>query len=46
MVIYLKGYYDKFAPMGNVTLICWMIVAILLLTYVLYCSGIIGKRNN
>ena len=27
IIIYLKGYYDKFQPMGTKTLIGWMIVA-------------------
>ena len=30
IIIYLKGYYDKFQPMGTKTLIGWMIVALLI----------------
>ena len=30
IIIYLKGYYDKFQPMGTKTLIGWMIVGILI----------------
>ncbi len=44
IVIYLKGYYDMFQPRGTVTLVCWMTVGILLLGYILYCAGIIGKK--
>lgn len=37
-IIYLKGYYDKFRPLGTGALIFWMIFAILLLGFVLYCA--------
>ena len=43
IIIYLKGYYDKFQPMGTKVLIGWMIVAILFLTFVIGCSC--GKSN-
>ena len=43
IIIYLKGYYDKFQPMGTKVLVGWMIVAILLLTFVIGCSC--GKSN-
>lgn len=46
IIIYLKGYYDKFAPVGTVMLTVWMIIAILLLGFVLYCSGVERKRNR
>ena len=36
--IYLKGYYDKFAPMGPVLLISWMVFAFALLGFVVFCS--------
>ena len=36
--IYLKGYYDKFAPMGPVLLISWMAFAFALLGFVVFCS--------
>ncbi len=38
IIIYLKGYYDKFQPMGTKTLIGWMIVAFLFLAFVIGCS--------
>lgn len=43
IIIYLKGYYDKFQPMGTEVLVGWMIVAILFLTFVIGCSC--GKSN-
>ena len=36
--IYLKGYYDKFAPMGSSLLIFWMCFASALLGFVIFCS--------
>lgn len=44
IIIYLKGYYDKFQPMGTKVLVGWMIVAILFLTFVIGCSC--GKSNE
>lgn len=41
IVIYLKGYYDKFSPMGNGMLIGWMVVAVLFLGIIGY---IVGKK--
>lgn len=38
IVIYLKGYYDKFAGQGKVVLIGWMAAAVLFLGFVLYCA--------
>ena len=38
IIISLKGYYDKFQPMGTKTLIGWMIVAFLFLAFVIGCS--------
>lgn len=43
IIIYLKGYYDKFQPMGTKVLVGWMIVAILFLIFVIGCSC--GKSN-
>ena len=43
IIIYLKGYYDNFQPMGTKVLVGWMIVAILFLTFVIGCSC--GKSN-
>ena len=44
VIIYLKGYYDKFQPMGTKALVGWMIVAILFLAFVIGCSC--GKSNT
>ena len=38
IVIYLKGYYDKFAGLGTGALVGWMIVALVLLGFVFYCA--------
>ena len=38
MIIYLKGYYDKFVGEGPTVLAGWMAVAVLLLGFVLYCA--------
>ncbi len=38
IIIYLKGYYDKFAAMGTTMLAVWMTFAVLLLGFVLYCA--------
>lgn len=38
IVIYLKGYYDKFAGLGTAALAGWMIVALVLLGFVFYCA--------
>ncbi|MBS6395663.1 MAG: sodium-dependent transporter [Clostridiales bacterium] len=37
-VIYLKGYYDKFAPQGPVVLGCWMTGAVIFLGFIFYCA--------
>lgn len=39
IVIYLKGYYDKFVGMGTAALVGWMAAAILFLGFVLFCAG-------
>ena len=44
IIIYLKGYYDKFSPLGTTALVIWMAVAVLLLGFVLYCAG--GKKKE
>ena len=44
IVIYLKGYYDKFAGMGTAALAGWMIVAFVLLGFVFYCA--VAKKKN
>ena len=38
LVIYFKGYYDKFSPMGTKTLIGWMIFAVLLVAFIVFCA--------
>lgn len=38
IIIYLKGYYDKFSGMGTATLAGWMTFAVLLLAFVIYCA--------
>ncbi len=38
IVIYLKGYYDMFSPMGLQKLIVWMAVAVILLGFIFYCA--------
>ena len=38
IVIYLKGYYDKFAGLGTAALAGWMIVALVLLGFVFCCA--------
>ena len=39
MIIYLKGYYDKFSVMGTAALVGWMIFAVVLLGFVVYCAA-------
>lgn len=38
VIIYLKGYYDKFKSAGTVTLAVWMTIAAALLAFVFYCA--------
>ncbi len=45
VIIYLKGYYDKFAGMGTTMLTVWMVIAVLLLGFVLYCAGTKRKKR-
>ena len=46
MVIYLKGYYDKFAGQGTAVLAGWMAAAVLFLGFVLYCGLAKGKNRS
>lgn len=39
MIIYLKGYYDKFSVMGTAALVGWMTFAAVLLGFVVYCAA-------
>ena len=44
IIIYLKGYYDKFAAMGSVMLTVWMTAAAVFLGFVIYCAGGRSKK--
>lgn len=44
IVIYLKGYYDKFVGQGKMALLGWMAAAVLFLGFVLYCAFYNKKR--
>lgn len=46
IVIYLKGYYDTFAPQGTVTLICWLCFAVLLLGIIFGISIFTGRKKK
>lgn len=46
IILYLKGYYDKFAPMGTAPLIGWMIFALILIGFILFCATYKKKPNN
>ena len=47
VVIYLKGYYDMFSPMGTKVLIGWMIFAAILLAGIYLISfGILNKKKK
>ena len=46
IVIYLKGYYDKFSTMDTTVFVVWMTVAILLLGFVLCCALAGGKKKK
>ena len=46
MVIYLKGYYDKFAAQGTAALAGWMAVAVLFLVFVIGCALAGGGRGH
>ena len=39
MIIYLKGYYDKFSVMGTAALVGWMTFAVVLLGVGVYCAA-------
>lgn len=45
-VIYLKGYYDTFAPMGRKVMAGWMIVAVVLLAAILVIASGREKRDT
>lgn len=45
IVIYLKGYYDQFSPLGLKYLIPWMCIAVLFLTFIFWLSGKSRQRD-
>lgn len=46
IIIYLKGYYDKFSGMGVMAFAVWMAIAVVFLGFVLYCALAGGRRQN
>lgn len=46
IVIYLKGYYDKFKDMGTGIFVGWMIFAIVFLAWVIYCAMSVEKDRT
>ena len=46
IIIYLKGYYDKFKGMGTGIFVGWMIFAIAFLAWVMYCATSVEKDNG
>ncbi len=46
MIIFLKGYYDKFSGQGTALFITWMTIGILLLAFVLFCASGSSKNTN
>ncbi|MDO5539516.1 MAG: sodium-dependent transporter [Eubacteriales bacterium] len=45
IIIYLKGYYDKFISCSQPVFISWMIIGIAFLAFVLYCSLASKKKH-
>ncbi|MDO4281123.1 MAG: sodium-dependent transporter [Peptococcaceae bacterium] len=45
IVVYLKGYYDKFAPMGTSLLVGWMIFALALIAFIFF-PAIYQKKSK
>lgn len=46
VVVYLKGYYDTFAPMGTKMLVGWMCFAIALLAVIFGIAFFTGKKQR
>lgn len=46
IIIYLKGYYDMFSPMGFKVLAFWMCIAFLFLGFIFFCTLNSVKTNN
>ena len=44
IVIYLKGYYDKFAEQGAAVLTGWMTAAVLFLGFIIICAVVRKKK--
>lgn len=38
LIVYFKGYYDKFSPMGTTVLTVWMILGIAFTAFIFYCA--------
>ena len=45
MIIYLKGYYDKFSGMSTAAFVTWMMIAVLFLGFVLFCALTSSKKK-
>lgn len=45
-VVYLKGYYDTFAPMGRSVLTGWMIIAVVLLATILTIASGRNRKDT
>jgi len=46
LLIYIKGYYDLFAPKGMAYLVSWLCVAALFLTYIAHLALSRSKDNH
>ena len=46
VIVYIKGYYDMFSPMGLKTLIFWMIVAALFLAFIFSLMFVTDKKQE
>jgi NSS family neurotransmitter:Na+ symporter len=46
ILIYLKGYWDMFSPMGTAKLACWMAAACVFLAFVFFCAVFAGGKKK
>lgn len=46
IIIYLKGYYDMFSPMGTGTLVFWYVIAALLLAFIFWCASSVSRSDR
>ena len=46
VIIYLKGYYDKFSPMGKGPLAFWTVMALLFLGFIIRCATYVDKNKK